>query len=552
MTRIIIFTLVLFLSGPFAFAEVVVLKSGEAFEGTIIERTENYIQIQTGGAPVYLAMDQISEITDKLPDPTALTRTATQPNQVNNYPSLEHSYTQQPVPEMPLIDGKDGKYYYELAKRDFQSGNLKESMKNLYHSASLGVEDSENLKGQLTKAASVAETVDVTKEQLKKAVGQLDPAIQIMIFKVALIIGVGFIIFLIVKFFTRERQISDVSPIFKMQRAVLAGGGGKLEGFVKAGPNKRVCAYLIDCCIAAVPCLAVQFLAGSMFSALLWLGYLLVKDCFMGQSLGKKLVGIQVVDIDNNPAWPNQALMRNMFWIIVCVLPLFNPVLWLLSVAIVIYEYVALIRDPLGQRFGDKLALTRVYDLKPHQADWKFIIFSLLTVIVWFLIYSASAYVLAKALNRTDLLVIQKEFHDPLKRFSMSIPEDFNQNNEVAGENVYVFDRPGKGQRLSVIVVDKEDDDLYAKEQFEQVAVSFLAMKLKTTPQVILENTNRAPAMVSGRHGTMFVYETDQGKNVSICLLQGKKFFEVHFLFKQGEVDQAMVLRFLMNFKALT
>ncbi len=551
--------MILFLACPAVFAEVVVLKSGEAFEGTIIERTDDYIQIQTGGAPVYLAMDQIQEITDSFPDVAPAVQTPTyvqpaqvyqQPQPIEEQPSAGTSYTQQPVPEMPLIDGKDGQFYYQQAKRDFQSGNIKESMKNLYHSASLGVEDSDGLKEQLTRAASVAETVESKKEELKKAVGQLDPAVQTLIFRIAMILGVGVILFLLVKFLSREKQVADESPLLKMQRDAMAGG--KLEGFVKAGPNKRVCAYLIDSCVIAVPCIAVQFLAGSMFSTIVWLVYLLIKDCFNGQSLGKKLVGIQIVDMDNAPAGPNQTVMRNLFWIVVCVLPLFNPYLGLLSAAIVIYEYVALIRDPFGQRFGDKMSLTRVYDLKPHLADWKFIILSMLTVVVWFLIYSASAYVLAKVFNRTDLLAIQKEFHDPLNRFSMSIPEDFNQSKEVTAENIYVFDRPAKNQKLTVLVIDKEDDTQYTPEQFDQLAVSFLAMKLKATPKDILTNTNRSPATVSGNHAAMFVYETDQGKNVSICLMQGKKFFEVHFLFQQGEVDQAMVLRFLMNFKALT
>lgn len=541
-----ILPLLLFLfSCPFVFAEVVVLKTGEAFEGTIVERTDEYIQIQTGGAPVYLSLDQIQEITDKYPEVAVPAPTTTQGY---TQQAVTPSYGQQ-VQEIPLINGKDGQFYYRQAKLDFQSGNLKESMNNLYYAASLGVEDSEGLKDQITKAVAVAEQVESKKQELKKAVDQLDPAVQTIIVRIAMVLGVVMIGLFLVKILTRERNVVDESPLFKMQREAKAGG--KVDGFVKAGANKRVCAYLIDSCVIAVPCLFVQFLAGSMFSTLVWLVYLLIKDCFKGQSFGKKLVGIQIVDLENKPAGPNQVVMRNLFWIVVCILPLFHLYLGLLSAAIVIYEYVALLRDPLGQRFGDKMSMTRVYDLKPHIADWKFIIFSALTVIAWFLIYSAGAFVLANALNRTDMLAMQKDFRDPLNRFSMRIPADFNQAKDVQSDNMFVFDRSDKDQVLSVMVMDKEENSEYTQAEFDMFAISFLALKLKVTAPDIIANTNRSPAMVSGRHAIMFIYETDQGKNVSVCFMQGKRFFEIHFLFKHGEVDKAMVLRSLMNFNIL-
>lgn len=531
---------------PFALAEVVVLKTGEAFEGTIVERTDEYIQIQTGGAPVYLSLEQVQEITDTYPEVTVPTPTSTQDY---TQQKVTPSYGQQ-VQEIPLINGKDGQFYYHQAKLDFQSGNLKESMNNLSYAASLGVEDSEGLKEQITKVVAVAEQVESKKEDFKKVVDQLDPVVQTLIVRIAIVLGIVMIGFFLVKILTRERKVVDESPLFKMQREAIAGG--RVDGFVKAGANKRVCAYLIDSCVIAVPCLFVQFLAGSMFSTLVWLVYLLVKDCFNGQSFGKKMVGIQVVDLENNPAGPNQAVMRNLFWIIVCVLPLFNPYLAFVSAAIVIYEYVALLRDPFGQRFGDKMSMTRVYDLKPHIADWKFIILSAVTVIVWFLIYSAGAFVLASALNRTDLLAMQKDFRDPLNRFSMRIPADFNQAKDFQNDNLFVFDRLDNDQVLSVVVMEKEETAEYTQSEFDIFAISFLALKLKVTAPDIIANTNRSPAMVSGRHAIMFIYETDQGKNVSVCFMQGKRFFEIHFLFKHGEFDKAMVLRTLMNFKILS
>lgn len=540
-----ILTILFLCFAPAVFAEVVVLKTGEAFEGTIIERTDDYIKIQTGGAPVYLSMDQIQEITDKFPDVPVHTPSIPLPD----VSSPQH----QAVPEIPMINGKDGQFFYDQAKREFQKGNFKESMNNLYQAASLGVEDSDKLKEQITKAMAVAEKVDGTKDELKKAVEKLDPAVQTLIFRIAMVLGVVVIGVFLVKIFTRKKDEVRESPLFSMQRMAMAAARdrGVAEGFVRAGPNKRVCAFLIDSCLIALPCLFLQLLIGAMPSTILWLVYLLVKDISNGQSLGKKIVGVQIVDLNNKPAGPNQIVMRNLIWVAVVILPLFHSYLGFASIAIIFFEYISLLRDPLGERFGDKMSLTRVYDLKPHLADWKFIFLSILTVFVWFGVYAGGMYVFAKAFNRMDLLGVQKDFRDPLNRFVMRVPDEYTQLEDDENENYIAFESPDKSRRISVLVTDKDPSGELTTEQLNMLVVSFLAMKLNTSPQNIATNSNRSTALVSGVDAVVFTYETDHGKNASACFLHSKKFYEIHFLFKQGEIDQALILRALMNFKVL-
>lgn len=50
------------LLGGLAFAETIKLKSGESYEGTVIDRNDQYVTLQSGGAPVYLPIDNIDQM----------------------------------------------------------------------------------------------------------------------------------------------------------------------------------------------------------------------------------------------------------------------------------------------------------------------------------------------------------------------------------------------------------------------------------------------------------------------------------------------------------
>lgn len=390
---------------PFLSADQLYLKNGESFEVTIMERTDQYIKVMTGGAPVYIPIEQVDRIVegdaqpmvvDELPQPQYQPQPELILEEVSPSPPQE--------PENKLINGKDGQYYYQKARTDLQTGRLKESMDNLYLAVSLGVEDSDGLKEQINQAVKLVQTISDKKAEIVKATDEFDPGTLKIVLRIGFIVVAMLVIGFLVKFLTREPTESAVSPLLQ-SKSNLRWQGVDDQNFVKAGSNKRLCAFFIDTfLIFMVPNALVLYFGGQLYSSILWPVYLLLKDCFNGQSLGKWIVGIKIVDMNNHTAAPNQTVMRNLFWILVCVLPLFYKYLILISFFIILSEYVGILRDPLGQRLGDRMSLTRVADLKPLSADWKYIFFSLIVVVVGSVMFSILIGVLNKVLNRPGLL----------------------------------------------------------------------------------------------------------------------------------------------------
>ncbi len=144
--------------------------------------------------------------------------------------------------------------------------------------------------------------------------------------------------------------------------------------FNKPGPNKRVCAFFIDSIIAQVCGGIISFIFAVNISWLIWLIVILFKDCLDGQSVGKYLVGTQIIDENNAPVNPSKAIIRNIFMII----PIFP-----------IIEYFRMLRDKeQGKRIGDNVAKTKVTDLKPSMSDntflWISIVLAIIIVVIHF------------------------------------------------------------------------------------------------------------------------------------------------------------------------
>lgn len=154
--------------------------------------------------------------------------------------------------------------------------------------------------------------------------------------------------------------------------------------FVKAGPNKRVCAFLIDNGLASIFSLWMFVAFKSQIANWIsWTVLMLFKDAFSGRSPGKRFAGIQVLDEQGNPPRLSQTLLRNLF-LVIPILP--------------IVEYVVMLKDkPEGKRLGDRLAKTRVWDLKPQAKDSNYLWFSVAVVVLLTLIQiSAALYISRK------------------------------------------------------------------------------------------------------------------------------------------------------------
>ena len=117
------------------------------------------------------------------------------------------------------------------------------------------------------------------------------------------------------------------------------------EEFARADWQTRSLAFLIDLIIY----LALFYGLGGLGPFLAML-YILFRDGILsGQSIGKKMMGIQVVHTDGRPVHFVDSSFRNVLFLFYVVFP----------VSIVI-ETVALSRNPEHRRLGDRIARTRV------------------------------------------------------------------------------------------------------------------------------------------------------------------------------------------------
>jgi len=149
------------------------------------------------------------------------------------------------------------------------------------------------------------------------------------------------------------------------------------SSFIKAGPNKRVCTYLIDSLVIGLPNWGLGVLIGTTFGWILPGLYFLFKDAFNGQSVGKMVVGIQVVNEENRVAQPAEAITRNIPLTVAQVVGAMGQWFLLVAILVPIIEYFVMVNSKNGQRIGDKIAHTRVQDLKPQIHDNTFLFISI-------------------------------------------------------------------------------------------------------------------------------------------------------------------------------
>ena len=124
-----------------------------------------------------------------------------------------------------------------------------------------------------------------------------------------------------------------------------------VSSYAKVDVRKRLLAAFLD----GMPAVAAWWLyrsSGSLLALGVAAVYLLLRDGIGGQSLGKLAVGLVVVNVRTGRfcSWKDSAL-RNVFVLI----PGAN-------VAAVFLESFTLLRDPQGQRLGDRLAQTQVIE----------------------------------------------------------------------------------------------------------------------------------------------------------------------------------------------
>jgi len=140
---------------------------------------------------------------------------------------------------------------------------------------------------------------------------------------------------------------------------------GLISHYAKADVRKRLLAASIDGLLVVTLCLVCWIGRAPLYLAL-GAGYLLLRDAIGGQSIGKILLGLVVIDLTTGRAASvSDSVKRNLLLL----LPGAN-------VVAIVLEARTIMSDPQGQRLGDRLAQTQVVegagarDLVKSFQDW--------------------------------------------------------------------------------------------------------------------------------------------------------------------------------------
>jgi uncharacterized RDD family membrane protein YckC len=140
---------------------------------------------------------------------------------------------------------------------------------------------------------------------------------------------------------------------------------GLVSPYMKADVRKRFNAASVDGLIVVTLCL-FGWMTGSLPYLAAGAGYLLLRDAIGGQSVGKLLFGLVVINLETGrPASVSDSVRRNLLLL----LPGAN-------IVAIFLEARTIAVDPQGQRLGDRLAQTQVVegagarDLVKSFQDW--------------------------------------------------------------------------------------------------------------------------------------------------------------------------------------
>jgi uncharacterized RDD family membrane protein YckC len=126
---------------------------------------------------------------------------------------------------------------------------------------------------------------------------------------------------------------------------------GLVSPYAKVDVRKRMLAAAVDGALVAT-CVAFYRLSGATAFLVAGAAYLILRDAVGGQSVGKFLCGLVVISLETGrPTNWSGSVRRNLIF----ALPGAN-------VVAVFLEAMTIVRDPQGQRLGDRLAQTQVVD----------------------------------------------------------------------------------------------------------------------------------------------------------------------------------------------
>jgi uncharacterized RDD family membrane protein YckC len=121
--------------------------------------------------------------------------------------------------------------------------------------------------------------------------------------------------------------------------------------YAKADSKRRFLAAMADVVIVAIVLFYYRAFGSPMY-LLTAVAYVVLRDSIAGRSVGKFLCGLVVVNLESGrPCGASASIQRNLLFLI----PGAN-------VVAVFLETSTCVKDPQGQRLGDRFALTQVVD----------------------------------------------------------------------------------------------------------------------------------------------------------------------------------------------
>lgn len=159
--------------------------------------------------------------------------------------------------------------------------------------------------------------------------------------------------------------LAAITFVFAYAPIVTSVSRGLISPYAKADVRKRLMAASIDGLLVATVCLLSWIGAAPLYLAL-GAAYLLLRDAIGGQSIGKIMLGLVVIDLTTGRVASVSGSIKRNFLLL---LPGAN-------VVAIYLEARTLVADPQGQRLGDRLAQTQVVegagarDLAKSFQDW--------------------------------------------------------------------------------------------------------------------------------------------------------------------------------------
>lgn len=240
----------------------------------------------------------------------------------------------------------------------------------------------------------------------------------------------------------------------------------RLVTFVKAPLARRGCAFFIDLIIISVFSWAVQIISSADLFTPVFLIIFLCREGFGGESIGKSLMGLRVIDEHGRRAIFFQGFIRN--FILVMPLIVFYALFWgqgfvLNTIGrtafLVVYAFfmmeslVVMLSKKEGRRLGDRMAGTYVHDLNPGWVRWPFVVLGTLLMAGFFV----GNIVLNRTFNKAFLYRLNPlAYYNAEDQIYLAVPRGWKRLKE--GDGGVIFEHADY-ESMMVLVKNEQASD---------------------------------------------------------------------------------------------